>query len=66
VVLVVSEESGAISLAFDGKIYYDHSPIEVTRTLKELLGSRKRDPDMTLSEITDGELLTPSIDGGKE
>jgi len=46
VVLVVSEETGAISLAYDGKIYYDHSPIEVMRILKELLdqgvqGSRK-------------------------
>ena len=43
VVLVVSEETGAISLSYDGKIYYDLSPMEVTRTLKELLdkGSRK-------------------------
>jgi diadenylate cyclase len=43
VVLVVSEETGAISLAYDTKLYYDLSPIEVTRKLKELLdrGSRK-------------------------
>jgi diadenylate cyclase len=43
VVLVVSEETGAISLAFDAKLYYDLSPIEVTRKLKEFLdkGSRK-------------------------
>ncbi|MDR2478388.1 MAG: diadenylate cyclase CdaA [Treponema sp.] len=43
VVLVVSEETGAISLAYDAKLYYDLSPIEVTRKLKELLdrGSRK-------------------------
>jgi diadenylate cyclase len=43
VVLVVSEETGAISVAFDGKLYYDLSPLEVTRKLKELLdrGSRK-------------------------
>jgi len=43
VVLVVSEETGAISLAYDSKLYYDLSPIEVTRKLKELLdkGSRK-------------------------
>jgi diadenylate cyclase len=43
VILVVSEETGAISLAYDAKLYYDLSPIEVTRKLKELLdkGSRK-------------------------
>jgi len=43
VVLVVSEETGAISLAYDAKLYYDLSPIEVTRKLKELIdkGSRK-------------------------
>ena len=42
VVLVVSEETGAISLAFDARLYYDLSPIEATRKLKELLdrGSR--------------------------
>jgi len=42
VVLVVSEETGAISIAFDGKLYYDLSTIEVTLKLKELLdrGSR--------------------------
>jgi len=57
VILVVSEESGAISIAFDGKIYYDHSPIEVTRKLKELLdkGSRKGEGDAVLPELT-GEL----------
>jgi diadenylate cyclase len=43
VTLVVSEETGAISLAYDSKIYYDLSSIEVTRKLRELLdrGSRK-------------------------
>jgi diadenylate cyclase len=44
VVLVVSEETGAISLAYDAKLYYDLSPIEVSRKLKELLdrGTRLR------------------------
>ena len=53
VVLVVSEESGAISLVFDGKIYYDLSPIEVTRRLKALLerGVRKEDGEAVLPEI---------------
>jgi diadenylate cyclase len=43
VILVVSEETGAISLAFDSKIYYDLSMLEVTRRLKELLdrGARR-------------------------
>jgi len=43
VVLIVSEESGAISLAYDAKLYYDLSSAEVTRKLKELLdkGIRK-------------------------
>jgi diadenylate cyclase len=43
VTLVVSEETGAVSLAYDSKIYYDISSIEVTRKLRELLdrGSRK-------------------------
>ncbi|MDR3343203.1 MAG: diadenylate cyclase CdaA [Treponema sp.] len=37
VILVVSEETGAISIAFDGKLYYDLSPLEATRKLRELL-----------------------------
>jgi len=43
VVLIVSEESGAISLAYDAKLYYDLSTTEVTRKLMELLdrGIRK-------------------------
>jgi diadenylate cyclase len=42
VVLVVSEETGAISLAYDGKLYYDLSPIEATRKLRELLDRKAR------------------------
>ena len=42
VVLVVSEETGAISLAYDSKLYYDLSPIEITRKLKELLDRGRR------------------------
>jgi diadenylate cyclase len=54
VILVVSEETGAISLAFEGKIYYDLSSIEVTRRLTELLdrGIRQGDPDSALPEIS--------------
>jgi diadenylate cyclase len=59
VVLVVSEETGALSLAFDSKLFYDLSTIEVTRKLNELLdrGSRKTaDRD---------ELAAPLIEQGK-
>jgi diadenylate cyclase len=53
VTLIVSEETGAISLSFDGRIYYDLSSIEVTRKLKDLLdrGSRREEPDMAVPEI---------------
>ena len=60
VVLVVSEETGAISLAYDAKLYYDLSPIEVTRKLKELLdkGSRKEaEPKPGASAAEEREVL---------
>ncbi len=37
VVLIVSEESGALSLAYDSKLYYDLSTAEVVRQLEQLL-----------------------------
>ncbi|MCR5612270.1 diadenylate cyclase CdaA [Treponema sp.] len=37
VVLIVSEETGAISLAYDSKLHYDLSINELTNTLEELL-----------------------------
>ncbi|MDR0409886.1 MAG: diadenylate cyclase CdaA [Spirochaetaceae bacterium] len=37
VVLVVSEESGAISLAYEAQIYYDLSPSEIQSKLRDLL-----------------------------
>ncbi|MEE1166167.1 MAG: diadenylate cyclase CdaA [Treponema sp.] len=37
VVLVVSEESGAISLAYDSKLYYDLSQEKITKILDDLL-----------------------------
>jgi diadenylate cyclase len=54
VILVVSEETGAISLVFDGKIYYDLSSIEITRKLNDLLerGMRKGE-DTVISDISD-------------
>ncbi len=46
VVLVVSEETGALSLAYDGSIFYDLDKDEVRRRLHELL-------DMDASESID-------------
>ena len=78
VILVVSEETGAISLAFDGKIYYDFSPTEVTRKLKELLdkGERREEAEEVLPELSgeitvgmktvDMNVLSEKPDGGKE
>jgi len=62
VVLMVSEETGALSLAYDTKIYYDLSSIEVTRRLKELLdrGSRK---ETAPKEV---ELETSELEGSKD
>ena len=42
VTLIVSEETGAISVAFESKLYYDLSPIEIQRKLKELLDKTVR------------------------
>jgi diadenylate cyclase len=47
VILVVSEETGAISLAYDARLYYALSSIEATRKLRELLdrGVRRSEVD---------------------
>lgn len=37
VILIVSEETGAISLAYDAKLYYDLSPFEIQRKMKEII-----------------------------
>lgn len=42
-VLVVSEETGAISLAYDANLYYDISIDEINRSFRELLSFRKHD-----------------------
>jgi diadenylate cyclase len=59
VILVVSEETGAISLAVDGKLYYDLSPIEVQRKLKELLdrGVRSGEAEQKTEDVTVGSTL---------
>ncbi|MDR2602032.1 MAG: diadenylate cyclase CdaA [Spirochaetaceae bacterium] len=40
VVLVVSEETGAISIACDGRLFYDLSPEEIQKKLRSLLDKR--------------------------
>lgn len=42
-ILVVSEETGAISLAYDANLHYDMSRPEITRSFRELLSLRKDD-----------------------
>ena len=74
VILVVSEETGAMSLAFDGKIYYDLSSIEITRKLKELLdrGIRRGEenvlPQISGDVFAEGDTITleSSGDGNRE
>ena len=57
VILVVSEETGAISLAYDTKLYYDLSPIEVTRKLRELLDRGARGGESGESPSMNGPSL---------
>jgi diadenylate cyclase len=67
VILVVSEETGAISLAFDSKIYYDLSSLEVTRRLKELLdrGARREARAASGPDLGEFNLVSsPDLGGG--
>lgn len=41
IVLVVSEETGAVSLAYDANLYYDLSLAEVTNSMRKLLDLRE-------------------------
>jgi diadenylate cyclase len=59
VVLVVSEETGAISIAFDSRLYYDLSTIEVSRKLRELLDRG------SLKLVDRDDAVSPSINEGK-
>lgn len=57
VVLVVSEESGAISLAYDANLQYDLSSREVTRILRDILESpAESDNEHTREEETEDEI----------
>jgi diadenylate cyclase len=50
VILVVSEETGAISIMYDGQIFYDLSPIEVTRKIKDYMSSGSKKEEVLLDE----------------
>ena len=62
VVLVVSEETGAISIAFDGKLYYDLSSIEATQKLRDLLEKEVRSSENDKNGHSDSALNSSSID----
>ena len=66
VILVVSEETGAISVAFDAKIYYDLSPVEITQKLNKLLdkGFLKGESDTAIPELS--AEAADKLGGGKE
>ncbi|MDR0556941.1 MAG: diadenylate cyclase CdaA [Treponema sp.] len=55
VILIVSEETGSISLAFDGKLYYDLSPIESSRKLRDLLEHGKRSAGVEETSVDAGD-----------
>lgn len=62
VLLIVSEETGAISLAYDSKLYYDLSINEVTRKLVELLDKDTRKEaaiQTTIQEINTESVQQP-------
>jgi diadenylate cyclase len=41
VILIVSEETGALSLAYDSKLYYDLSVLTIQRKLRDLMGESR-------------------------
>jgi diadenylate cyclase len=55
-IMVVSEETGAISLAYDSRIYYDLSTIEVQRKLKEFLSRESKSPDTEQKETAGAQV----------
>jgi diadenylate cyclase len=66
VILVVSEETGAISLAVDGKLHYDLSPIEVQRRLKELLDRSARGGDSKQEPVDAEAAIGAALDTGED
>jgi diadenylate cyclase len=66
VILVVSEETGAISLAVDSNLYYDLSPIEVQRKLKDLLDRTVRGGDSEKKAAAPEAAMGASFDSGED
>jgi diadenylate cyclase len=62
VVLVVSEETGAISIATDGKLLYDLSPAEIQKKLRALLDKSNMKKSMDEDELNgSGDTNTAGI-----
>jgi diadenylate cyclase len=59
VILIVSEETGAISLAYDAKLYYDLSPLEIQRKMKEIIekGGWSGEPEQSSDKNKKKEIL---------
>jgi diadenylate cyclase len=57
VILIVSEESGAMSLAYEGNLSYDLSAKELTRRLKELMSAAPKiaEESQAAGEVVLGE-----------
>ncbi len=54
VVLIVSEESGALSLAYDSKLYYDLSAQEVAKQLEHLLEAKAHFNESKFNNLEEG------------
>jgi diadenylate cyclase len=62
VVLVVSEETGAISVAFDSQIYYDLSSNDIQQKLRSILDKTTvRDGAVTKEALVDGESVKKDV-----
>jgi diadenylate cyclase len=66
VILIVSEETGAISLAVDGSLHYDLSPIEVQRKLRDLLDRAVRSGDPEEKTAAGEAAIGSSLDAGED
>ncbi|MFP4363437.1 MAG: diadenylate cyclase CdaA [Spirochaetia bacterium] len=51
IILIVSEETGAISLAYDANLYYDLSIAETTRRIKDVMNFQQDDTEAEEEEL---------------
>ncbi|MFA6506084.1 MAG: diadenylate cyclase CdaA [Treponemataceae bacterium] len=61
VILIVSEETGAVSLAYDSKLYYDLSSLTIQRKLRDLMGEGSTSGE-DKSTPTVGDLKEPFLE----